>query len=82
MLGAICLASLLSMLLSAVAAGRWGARGAVALGASSMFWLAFNKPMEGPVLVAVSHNHGFVAADVVGLAGLGVAFLLVFDSAR
>jgi uncharacterized membrane protein len=64
---------LVALVLLAAASGRWGLPGAVALAAVSVLWLLVNGSAEGPVLWAVTENHGLTATDLGGLAGLGVA---------
>ena len=38
-------------------------------------WLLVNKPLEGPVLLVLSHGHGITVSDL--LAPAGVAFAAV-----
>ena len=64
---------LLCLVLSAALMRHWGRRGAVALAVLSLLWLVVNGPMEGPVLLTVTPTHGLTAADLAGLAGLGLA---------
>ena len=47
--------------------------GAVLLAALSGLWLALNGPMEGDILLTITADHGLTAADLAGLAGLGLA---------
>jgi hypothetical protein len=65
------------LVLSSVGAGRWGRPWAAPLAASSVVWLMINKRMEGPVLLPVTSQHGLVAADLAGLAGLTLAALIL-----
>jgi hypothetical protein len=64
----VCL--LLAMPLAAwIGWRRW--QGAAVLGLISLAWVSsLDKQFEGPVLWHVSHGHGVVLADLVGLAGL------------
>lgn len=50
-----------------------GVGGAVGLAVVSLAWLVVNGDMEGRVLIAVDPDHGLTAADLAGLAGLGLA---------
>ena len=50
-----------------------GAGGAVGLGFVSLLWLVVNGSMEGQVIIAFDPDHGLTAADLAGLAGLGLA---------
>ncbi len=68
---------LVAMLLAGTLAGRFGRPAAAALGAISVLWLFVNKSMEGPLLVTVSPTAGLVAADLVGVAGVLLALLLL-----
>ena len=70
MLASVVLACLV---LSAGFSAQLGGRGVVLLAAMSLLWLLVNGPMEGAVLVKVSKQHGFTAADLAGVAGLGLA---------
>ncbi|WP_372733665.1 hypothetical protein [Nocardioides sp.] len=69
-------AILVAAIVAAVAAGRWGRPGAVALAVFSLWWLLVNKPLEGPVLISFGGEHGLVATDLVGLVGVGLAGLV------
>ncbi|MDY7105899.1 MAG: hypothetical protein S0880_32335 [Actinomycetota bacterium] len=40
-------------------------------------WLVANAPIEGPVLLPLSHNHGITVADLLALPLLGAAWTLV-----
>lgn len=46
---------------------------AVALGLLGVAWLGVNAQVEGPLLLALSYEHGVVAADLVGLGALLLA---------
>ena len=71
--GAAAMVTLLVMLISAGTADRTGRVGATVLAVSSVVWFFVNSPMEGSVLFTLSADHGVTAADLVGLAGLGLA---------
>ena len=71
--GAAAMVTLLVMLISAGTADRTGRVGAAVLAVSSIVWLFVNSPMEGSVLFTLSADHGVTAADLVGLAGFGLA---------
>jgi hypothetical protein len=64
---------LVALVLTAGLSGRSGLAGAGALAALSVAWLLVNSPMEGPVLVSFTRNHGITGADLTGLAGLALA---------
>lgn len=70
---AAALVTLLVMLVSAGTADRTGRVGAAVLAVVSVVWFFVNKPMEGAVLVTLSADHGVTAADLAGVAGLGLA---------
>lgn len=74
--------SLVLVLLGGFAAGRWGRPGAVLLALASLLWLAVNRPMEGRLIIVFSPEHGLVAADLVGFAGLGLAALVLLVGGR
>ena len=65
--------ALVLLVLTAGTVSRSGLLGAAALAASSLLWLRVNSPMEGTVLLQVAVNHGVTAADLAGVAGLGLA---------
>jgi hypothetical protein len=71
--GAVAMVTLLVLLISAATADRTGRAGAGVLAVASVVWLFVNGPMEGSVLYTVTYEHGLTAADLVGLAGLGIA---------
>ena len=70
---------LVGLVLAAGLSVRYGVPGAVVLAAVSVLWLIVNGPMEGPVLVTLTRNHGLTGGDLAGLTGLGLA---VFQGAR
>ncbi len=59
-----------ALICSAALTLRWPRPSAVVLALSCAAWFPANKSMEGPVLVSVTPDHGLVAADLIGLAGL------------
>ena len=70
MLAALVLAGLV---LAAGLSGRSGLAGAGAVAALSVLWLVVNGPMEGPVLVVFTREHGLTGGDLAGLVGLALA---------
>jgi hypothetical protein len=64
---------LVALVLTAGLSGRSGMAGAGALAALSVAWLLANSPMEGPVLVAFTPDHGITGGDLTGFAGLALA---------
>jgi hypothetical protein len=64
---------LVALVVLAAVSERTGLWGVMALAAVSVAWLLVNGPAEGPVLWAVSEDHGLTATDLAGLAGLGIA---------
>lgn len=59
---------------------RWGL--AVGLVAAAALWVLVNKPVEGPILLAVSSSHGLTAADLLSIAAGLAAVQLVRPRAR
>jgi hypothetical protein len=76
MVPALCLVLLLA---GAYATGRWAQAGAPVLIVASLAWLVVNRTMEGGVLVSFTPDHGLVAADLVGLAGLVLGAVVLFS---
>ena len=64
---------LAAVVVLAAVSGRTGLAGALALGVVSALWLRVNGAAEGPVLWAVSAEHGLTVTDMAGLAGLAVS---------
>lgn len=64
---------LVALVLLAAVSSRSGLTGAVALAVVSLLWLRVNRSAEGPVLWALSSQHGLAATDLAGVAGLWVA---------
>jgi len=73
---------LVAMVLVAGTLDRTGRIGAVALLAISVEWLRVNQPFEGRVLLVLLPTHGLTAADLVGLAAIGLAIWRWFDAGR
>jgi hypothetical protein len=63
------LALLLLVLAAYFSRGR-GPRAGLWLVAVSVLWLVCNKPVEGPIMVTVSENHGVTGADLAGIGGV------------
>ncbi len=64
---------LVALVLTAGLSSRSGSAGAGAVAALSVAWLLVNSPMEGPVLVAFTPDHGITGGDLTGFAGLALA---------
>jgi hypothetical protein len=71
--GVVAAVVLVGLVLSAGLAGMLRFGGVVLLAAVSLLWLLVNGPMEGPVLVVLSPDHGITGADLAGCAGLALA---------
>jgi hypothetical protein len=41
-------------------------------------WLVVDKPLEGPVLVAISRGHGITLSDLLAPAGVAFAAVLLY----
>ena len=65
--------ALVAMVLLAGTSERTGRPGAIMLACAALIWFLTNSPMEGRVLLVVSTTHGLTAADLAGLAALGLA---------
>jgi hypothetical protein len=63
---------LVALVLAARFTQRRGALAGYVLAAVSLLWLAVDKRMEGPTLLALDEHHGLTAADLAGLVGLGL----------
>ena len=70
MVAAVVLASLV---LAAGVSDRTGRPGAVVLASFAVLWALVNSPMEGPLLLFITHEHGLTGADLATIAALGVA---------
>jgi hypothetical protein len=46
---------------------------------AAVIWIFVNKSVEGPVLLALSPNHGITVADLLSIALLIIAGLLVLS---
>ena len=64
---------LVALVLTAGLSGRSGPVGAGVLAVLSVAWLLVNSPMEGPVLVVFTPDHGITGGDLAGFAGLALA---------
>jgi hypothetical protein len=53
---------------------------AVGLVAAAVIWIFVNQSVEGPVLLTLSPNHGITVADLLSIALLIIAGLLVLSS--
>ncbi|GAB3773344.1 hypothetical protein FB382_000140 [Nocardioides ginsengisegetis] len=72
MIAGLVLAALVA---SAAAALPLKRTGAVLLAGVSVLWFLVNAPMEGEVLLFLTPAHGLSAADLAGIAGLGIALV-------
>jgi hypothetical protein len=52
---------------------------AVGLAAAAGVWVAVNGPVEGPVLVVFTPEHGLTVADLPAIAAVIVAGVLFFS---
>ena len=52
---------------------------AVGLVAAAGVWVLINGPVEGPVLLVLSPDHGITVADLPSIVALGIAGLLFFS---
>jgi hypothetical protein len=41
-------------------------------------WLLVNKPLEGPVLVVISRDHGITLSDLLAVAGVAFAAVQLY----
>lgn len=41
-------------------------------------WLLVNKPLEGPVLLVLARGHGLTVSDLLAVAGVVLAGVLVY----
>lgn len=64
---------LAGLVLAAGLSAHTGVSGVLALVGLSLLWLVVNGPMEGPVLIPFSRNHGLTGADLAGVVGLAIA---------
>lgn len=70
MLAAVVLALLV---LVAGTGDRTGRPGAVLLAGLAVLWTATSTPMEGPLLLFLSDEHGITGADLVSVIAFGLA---------
>jgi hypothetical protein len=73
------LSLVLLVVVAYLARGR-GVLGGCCLIACGLLWLATNKPMEGPTLLHVTHDHGLTIGDVAGLAALVLGAVQIWRS--
>jgi hypothetical protein len=52
---------------------------AVGLAVAAAVWVAVNGPVEGPVLVVFTPEHGLTVADLPAIAAVIVAGVLFFS---
>lgn len=64
---------LAALVVAAAGIDRWGRPAAGVVGGLSLIWLGVNGRSEGGVLLVLAPGRGLTAADLAGLAGLGVA---------
>jgi hypothetical protein len=66
-------ALLAAMVVTGLAAWRGVGAACLVLALQSLVWLHVDEVVEGPVLLTLSDEHGFVLADMVAVAGVVVA---------
>lgn len=44
---------------------------------AAVLWVLFNGPVEGRTLIVVTPNHGLTEADLLSVAAVGLASILV-----
>jgi hypothetical protein len=64
---------LVVLVVAAVRAIRGDRLAALALVPLSLAWVVVDAPFEGPTLLVLSWSHGITAADLISVAGLGIA---------
>jgi hypothetical protein len=69
----LVLAFLVAMAAVVVATIRGSRLAALGLIPMSLVWLVINRPVEGPTLLVLSWSHGITVADLLSVAGLGLA---------
>lgn len=60
------------MLVTFLTRGRARLAAALLLLPVSAAWVAFNGPIEGPVLLTLSPDHGLTVSDLLAVVGVGV----------
>jgi uncharacterized membrane protein HdeD (DUF308 family) len=77
----VVLVVLVGLLLAALGAfalpGRWRRLAAVLLVPVSAAWVVFNGPIEGPILLTFTKDHGVTVSDLLGVLGLAVALVVL-----
>lgn len=75
----LVLAGLLLVTATALAGRRWAA---VLVFPFAVAWILFNGPLEGPVLLTLTREHGVTVSDLLSLVALGVALVALARPAR
>ena len=70
---------LMIMVGTAISAWLGDRQAAALLAVEGAVWLYVDKWFEGPILIRFAHEHGFVFADLVGLAALFGAAVCVLQ---
>ena len=74
LLPVVLLVLLVGLLLAALRARGWPRRAAaLLLLPASAAWVLFNGPIEGPILLTLSTNHGLTVSDLLAVVGVLVA---------
>ena len=74
LLPVVLLVLLVGLLLAALRArGRQRRAAALLLLPASAAWVLFNGPIEGPILLTLSTNHGVTVSDLLAVVGVLVA---------
>jgi hypothetical protein len=70
------------LILALRARGRHRHAAAVLLLPVSAAWVLFNGPIEGPVLLVLSTNHGLTVSDLLAAVGVLVAAVVLLRGGR
>jgi hypothetical protein len=74
LLPVVLLVLIVGLLLAALRARGWRRRAvALLLLPASAAWVLFNGPIEGPILLTLSKNHGLTVSDLLAVVGVLVA---------
>ena len=74
LLPVVLLVLIVGLLLAALRARGWRRRAvALLLLPASAAWVLFNGPIEGPILLRLSANHGLTVSDLLAVVGVLVA---------
>ena len=74
LLPVVLLVLIVGLLLAALRARGWRRRAvALLLLPASAAWVLFNGPIEGPILLTLSTNHGLTVSDLLAVVGVLVA---------